>query len=63
MPHKMNTRSCERVNGLAVVIRGYLSMISELAGDQWNEATSVARCGASHCRTPSTRSMGSTRPS
>jgi len=37
MPHKMNTRSCERVNGLAVVIRGYLSMVSELAGDQWNE--------------------------
>jgi adenylosuccinate lyase len=37
MPHKMNTRSCERVNGLAVVIRGYLSMIGELAGDQWNE--------------------------
>ena len=37
MPHKMNTRSCERVNGLAVVTRGYLSMIGELAGDQWNE--------------------------
>jgi adenylosuccinate lyase len=37
MPHKMNTRSCERVNGLAVVIRGHLSMVSELAGDQWNE--------------------------
>jgi adenylosuccinate lyase len=37
MPHKMNTRSCERVNGLAVLIRGYLSMIGELAGDQWNE--------------------------
>ncbi|MGW5716044.1 adenylosuccinate lyase [Amycolatopsis sp. NPDC003865] len=37
MPHKMNTRSCERVNGLAVVLRGYLSMIGELAGDQWNE--------------------------
>lgn len=37
MPHKMNTRSCERVNGLAVVLRGYLSMTSELAGDQWNE--------------------------
>jgi adenylosuccinate lyase len=37
MPHKMNTRSCERVNGLAVIIRGYLSMIGELAGDQWNE--------------------------
>jgi adenylosuccinate lyase len=37
MPHKMNTRSCERVNGLAVIARGYLSMIGELAGDQWNE--------------------------
>jgi adenylosuccinate lyase len=37
MPHKMNTRSCERVNGLSVVVRGYVSMISELAGDQWNE--------------------------
>ena len=37
MPHKMNTRSCERVNGLAVIIRGYVSMIGELAGDQWNE--------------------------
>jgi adenylosuccinate lyase len=37
MPHKMNPRSCERVNGLAVIIRGYLSMIAELAGDQWNE--------------------------
>ena len=37
MPHKMNTRSCERVNGLAVVVRGYVSMMGELAGDQWNE--------------------------
>jgi adenylosuccinate lyase len=37
MPHKMNARSCERVNGLAVVLRGHLSMVSELAGDQWNE--------------------------
>jgi adenylosuccinate lyase len=37
MPHKMNTRSSERVNGLAVIVRGYLSMIGELAGDQWNE--------------------------
>ncbi len=37
MPHKMNTRSCERINGLAVVIRGYLSMAGEIAGDQWNE--------------------------
>ncbi len=37
MPHKMNSRSCERINGLAVVLRGHLSMVSELAGDQWNE--------------------------
>ena len=37
MPHKMNTRSCERVNGLAVVLRGQLAMTGELAGDQWNE--------------------------
>ena len=37
MPHKMNTRSCERVNGLAVILRGYASMVGELAGSQWNE--------------------------
>ncbi len=46
MPHKMNSRSCERINGLAVVLRGYLSMISEVSGDQWNEgdvSDSVAR--------------------
>ncbi len=46
MPHKMNTRSCERVNGLTVVLRGYASMAGELAGNQWNEgdvACSVVR--------------------
>jgi adenylosuccinate lyase len=37
MPHKMNTRSCERVNGLTVILRGYAAMVSELAGNQWNE--------------------------
>ncbi|MGH3710265.1 MAG: adenylosuccinate lyase [Pseudonocardiaceae bacterium] len=37
MPHKMNPRSCERVNGLAVVLRGYASMVAELSGAQWNE--------------------------
>ena len=37
MPHKMNTRSCERINGLTVILRGYASMVSELAGNQWNE--------------------------
>src|SRR5690606_661490 len=28
---------CERINGLAVVLRGYQSMVAELAGAQWNE--------------------------
>lgn len=37
MPHKMNARSCERVNGFHVILKGYLMMISGLAGDQWNE--------------------------
>ncbi|WP_459980580.1 adenylosuccinate lyase [Nocardioides sp. AN3] len=37
MPHKMNSRSAERVNGLSVILRGHLSMVGELAGDQWNE--------------------------
>lgn len=37
MPHKMNARSCERVNGLQVVLRGFASMTAELAGAQWNE--------------------------
>ena len=37
MPHKMNMRTCERINGLAVVLGGYLAMASGLAGRQWNE--------------------------
>ena len=37
MPHKMNSRSSERINGFAVILRGYASMVGELAGDQWNE--------------------------
>ena len=37
MPHKMNSRSCERINGFAVILRGYMSMAAELAGAQWNE--------------------------
>ena len=46
MPHKMNTRSCERVNGFAVLLRGYLTMVADLSGQQWNEgdvACSVVR--------------------
>lgn len=37
MPHKMNSRSCERLNGFAAILKGYLTMASELSGDQWNE--------------------------
>ena len=37
MPHKMNARSCERVNGFLIVLRGYLTMAEGLAGTQWNE--------------------------
>lgn len=37
MPHKMNSRSCERLNGFVVILRGFLEMGASLAGDQWNE--------------------------
>jgi adenylosuccinate lyase len=37
MPHKMNSRSCERINGFHTLLKGYLTMASGLAGDQWNE--------------------------
>ena len=37
MPHKMNSRSAERINGLLVLLRGYAAMAGELAGAQWNE--------------------------
>ena len=46
MPHKMNARSSERINGFTVLLRGYVTAISELAGSQWNEgdvACSVVR--------------------
>ncbi|MDP8987712.1 MAG: adenylosuccinate lyase [Actinomycetota bacterium] len=37
MPHKVNTRSCERIAALATVLRGHLTMVAALAGTQWNE--------------------------
>lgn len=37
MPHKMNARSCERMNSLFAVLRGHWTMLASLAGDQWNE--------------------------
>lgn len=37
MPHKMNTRTCERICGFNKIIHGYASMLGQLAGDQWQE--------------------------
>ena len=37
MPHKMNARSAERIDGFCVILRGYVTMIGGLLGDQWNE--------------------------
>jgi adenylosuccinate lyase len=37
MPHKMNARSCERINGFHTMLKGYLTMAGGLSGDQWNE--------------------------
>lgn len=46
MPHKMNARTCERIDGLAVILKGHLTMAAGLSGGQWNEgdvACSVVR--------------------
>ena len=37
MPHKNNPRLSERVGGLFVLLKGYLTMVSEISGNQWNE--------------------------
>lgn len=37
MPHKMNSRSAERINGFKHLLGGYLTMVTSLAGEQWNE--------------------------
>ncbi len=37
MPHKMNSRSCERISGFVAILSGHLSMVGALIGDQWNE--------------------------
>jgi adenylosuccinate lyase len=37
MPHKINARLSERVNGLTAVLKGNAVMIQELVGNQWNE--------------------------
>ncbi len=37
MPHKMNTRSAERIGALRTVLDGHLAMAAGLAGRQWSE--------------------------
>jgi adenylosuccinate lyase len=37
MPHKMNTRSTERISGFMTILRGHLTMAASISGDQWNE--------------------------
>ena len=37
MPHKMNARTSERINGFHQILNGYGTMLSGLGGDQWNE--------------------------
>lgn len=37
MPHKMNARSCERINGMRIILDGHLTMAAGLSGEQWNE--------------------------
>ncbi len=37
MPHKMNSRSAERISALRTTLDGYLTMAAGLAGRQWNE--------------------------
>ena len=37
MPHKMNSRTCERIGGCLNILRGHVTMIGGLLGDQWYE--------------------------
>ena len=37
MPHKVNPRLSERINSLAVILKGFVTMAAEISGEQWNE--------------------------
>jgi adenylosuccinate lyase len=37
MPHKMNSRSAERIGGLVTILGGHVAMAAGLVGNQWNE--------------------------
>ena len=64
MPHKMNTRSSERVNGFAVVIRGYCRWSASWPETSGTRVTSPVRwCAGWLCRTPSSPPTACSRPS
>jgi adenylosuccinate lyase len=37
MPHKMNSRSSERIAGFVTILSGHVTMAAGLVGSQWNE--------------------------
>jgi adenylosuccinate lyase len=37
MPHKMNSRSSERIAGFVTILQGHVTMAAGLVGSQWNE--------------------------
>ena len=37
MPHKVNPRLSERLNSLTAILRGHVTMVASISGDQWNE--------------------------
>ena len=64
MPHKMNSRSCERVNGLAVVLRGHCRWSANSPATSGTRATSPTQWYAvSRCRTRSSPPTGCSRHS
>ena len=66
MPHKMNSRSSERINGFRHILAGYVTMVSGIAGDQWNEgdvSCSVVRRVALAIRHPTCSTWFSTSTS
>jgi adenylosuccinate lyase len=46
MPHKMNSRSCERVNGFHVILKGHLAMAAGWPATSGTRAMSPARWSA-----------------
>ena len=49
MPHKMNSRSCERINGFYAILNGYLTMLSQITGGASGMKGCVLFGGSSSC--------------